>query len=169
MLIIVETMNPLAFEIHRDGRSIGTVRKDWPGQPGWCVVIPSEAGATAVPLDVMAKAIEFINQRSLRHHRVGGEAIGPRRDKGMTMQYREFQDGCFVIHKMMVNGHKYSAWFGTDGKLFSAERFSRDGQTTFNVPFSQHEVIRQLEQLARPYVKAPLIDTTGVVVETTGS
>ncbi len=81
------------------------------------------------------------------------------------IQHHKFVDGCFVLHKVMVNGHKYSCWYGRDGKPFSAERFSRDNQTTYNVPARQHEVWKQLERIGARYVERA--DTTGKVVETT--
>lgn len=80
------------------------------------------------------------------------------------IQYRKFADGCFVLHGIKLNGHKYSCWYGRDGKPFSAERFHRYNDTTYHVDLSrQHEVARQLERRGRPYVEQ--VDTTGKVVE----
>lgn len=70
------------------------------------------------------------------------------------IQYHKFHDGGFVLHKVVVNGNKYSAWFGADGKIFSAERFSKDNTKSYHVDTArQHEVARQLEQVARRYTK----------------
>jgi hypothetical protein len=63
-----------------------------------------------------------------------------------------FHDGTFVLHKIMLNGHKYSAWFGKDGTVFSAERFSRDNQRAYNVPLTkQTNVADQLTAIGRRY------------------
>jgi hypothetical protein len=63
-----------------------------------------------------------------------------------------FTDGCFVLHKIMLNGHKYSAWFGKDGTVFSAERFNRNNDTAFNVPLSrQKNVAEQLTKIGKRY------------------
>lgn len=51
----------------------------------------------------------------------------------MTIQKAEFADGSFVLHKVMVNGHKYSVWFDTMGVPFSAEMVYSNGNTK-NVP-----------------------------------
>lgn len=63
-----------------------------------------------------------------------------------------FQDGSFVLHKIELNGHKYSAWFNKDGTVFSAERFSRDNQKTFHVPLSkQTNVAHELTRIGQRY------------------
>ncbi len=63
-----------------------------------------------------------------------------------------FSDGTFVLHKITLNGHKYSAWYGKDGVVFSAERFSRDNQKTFSVPLSrQKNVAEQLTKVGKRY------------------
>lgn len=67
------------------------------------------------------------------------------------IQHSKFDDGTYVLHKIMLNGHKYSCWFGRDGKPFSAERFSRDGLKTYNVPARHREVWSQLERIGRSY------------------
>jgi hypothetical protein len=71
----------------------------------------------------------------------------------MTIQApAPFHDGTFVLHKIELNGHKYSAWFGKDGVAFSAERFSRDNQKTFNVPLNrQTNVADQLTRIGKRY------------------
>jgi hypothetical protein len=71
----------------------------------------------------------------------------------MTIQApAPFHDGTFVLHKIELNGHKYSAWFGKDGVVFSAERFSRDNQKTFNVPLNrQKNVAEQLTKIGKRY------------------
>jgi len=80
------------------------------------------------------------------------------------IQHHKHHDGTFVLHKITLNGHKYSCWYGRDGKPFSAERISRDDRTTYHVDLSrQHEVARQLGRIGRPYVER--VDTTGRVVE----
>jgi hypothetical protein len=72
----------------------------------------------------------------------------------MTMiQHSEFHDGCFVLHKIMLNGHKYSAWYGRDGVMFSAELVFQNGNTR-NVTERQHEVWKQLTKVGSRYVKA---------------
>lgn len=64
-----------------------------------------------------------------------------------------FTDGTFVLHKIEINGHKYSAWFGKDGVVFSAERISSDNQRTFNVPLNkQKNVAEQLTKIGKRYV-----------------
>lgn len=63
-----------------------------------------------------------------------------------------FGDGTFVLHKIELNGQKYSAWYNKDGTVYSAERFSKDGQKTFNVPLSkQPNVVQQLNKIGRRY------------------
>jgi hypothetical protein len=68
------------------------------------------------------------------------------------IQHSKFTDGCFVLHKVMLNGHKYSAWYGQDGVLFSAELVFPNGNTR-NVDTSrQHEVAKQLTRIGQRYV-----------------
>jgi len=45
------------------------------------------------------------------------------------MQHAKFHDGSFVLHKVVVNGHKYSVWFDNFGKPKAAERVKPNGNT----------------------------------------
>jgi hypothetical protein len=66
------------------------------------------------------------------------------------IQFHSFHDGSFVLHKIMLNGQKYSAWFNADGTFKDGERVLRDGSTR-NVSV-KHTIIRgELERRARPY------------------
>lgn len=65
-----------------------------------------------------------------------------------------FNDGTFVLHKIILNGHKYSAWFRKDGTVFDAERSSKDNQKSFNVPLSrQPNIATQLTRIGQRYVR----------------
>jgi hypothetical protein len=66
-----------------------------------------------------------------------------------------FPTGGFVLHKIMLNGHKYSAWFGEDGTLFDAELVMRNGNVR-NVSERQTEIRRQLTVIGK---RLALIDT----------
>ena len=61
---IVATLNPCAVEIHSNGKSIATIRSDWPNTNGWALVMPSHDGATSVSYDIMAVACKFIEDTS---------------------------------------------------------------------------------------------------------
>jgi hypothetical protein len=52
-----------------------------------------------------------------------------------------YSDGSFVLHKIEINGNKYSAWFDKAGNVTAAERFSKDNQKTFNVPLTKQKNI----------------------------
>lgn len=68
----------------------------------------------------------------------------------MTIQHNTFQDGTFVLHKVEVNGHKYSAWFNKDGNVFSAERVLQNRSA--NVPLDkQKNVAAQLTKIGKRY------------------
>jgi hypothetical protein len=41
------------------------------------------------------------------------------------IQHSTFKNGGYVLHKVMVNGTKYSAWFDAAGKLLDAEQITR--------------------------------------------
>jgi hypothetical protein len=45
------------------------------------------------------------------------------------MQVSRFSNGGYVIHKMYVNGIKYSAWFDKDGDVLDAEGFDGLGRS----------------------------------------
>lgn len=69
------------------------------------------------------------------------------------MQHSKFHDGTFVIHKIMLGKHKYSAWFGRDGIAFSAEMVLDNGNTR-SVAQRSRGVWDQLNRIGRRYVKA---------------
>lgn len=69
------------------------------------------------------------------------------------IQKKTLPGDCFVLHCVMVNGHKYSVWYGKDGTPFSAERFSSDNRTTYNVPIRQVNVYAEFEKIGKRYVK----------------
>lgn len=54
------------------------------------------------------------------------------------IQFSRFDNGGFVLHKIMVKKRKYSAWFSASGKILDAERFSRDNQRVAAVPLDRH-------------------------------
>lgn len=69
------------------------------------------------------------------------------------IQHSKFSTGGFVLHKMMVNGKKHSAWFDAAGKLLSAERYSRCGRHTACVPLERHRnVAAELAKVGARYV-----------------
>lgn len=68
------------------------------------------------------------------------------------MTQHTFSDGTYVIHGIKINGHKYSAWYGKDGQVFSAERFTKDGNRTVHVPLrKQVEVEKQLNKVGKAW------------------
>lgn len=70
------------------------------------------------------------------------------------MQYHKFYDNGFVIHKVFLNGVKYSCWFDSKGKLTSAESFH--GSNAQNVPLDLHtNVAASLQRIGR--VMRPII------------
>lgn len=70
------------------------------------------------------------------------------------IQHNVFHDGSFVLHKVMINGHKYSAWYGKDGTLKDAELFLPTGHTR-TVTKSQVNVWRELTSVGERYVERP--------------
>jgi hypothetical protein len=67
------------------------------------------------------------------------------------IQYSRFQDGGFVLHKIVMNDSRYSAWYSPDGALKDAERISQDGRTTYSVPARNRNVRANLERIGRMY------------------
>ena len=67
------------------------------------------------------------------------------------IQHNKFQDGCFVLHRIEMNGQKYSAWFGRDGVAFSAELIFPDGNVR-NVERRSSGVWAGLNKIGRRYV-----------------
>ncbi len=67
------------------------------------------------------------------------------------IQHHTFHDKTFVLHKIELNGHQYSAWYNADGTPFSAELILRSGVVR-NVSESHHEVMRQLTVIGKRYV-----------------
>lgn len=59
------------------------------------------------------------------------------------MQGSTFPDGGFVVHKIMINGYKYSCWYGPDGLPRDAERFG-EGGATFPVPRRHTKIWKRL-------------------------
>lgn len=72
------------------------------------------------------------------------------------IQFARFEStGGYVLHKVMVNGRKYSAWFDKSGKLLDAERFSKDNRTTFHVPLDRHRLVAaELTKVGARYLNA---------------
>ena len=70
------------------------------------------------------------------------------------IQFSRFSNGNYVLHNVIVNGHKYSVWYGKDGKPFSAERHNRDGNTV-TVSSAQRKVWEELEKIGKPYKEQP--------------
>ena len=68
----------------------------------------------------------------------------------MSIQHHTFTDSTYVLHKVMVNGHKYSVWYGKDGTPFSAELVKRNGDTV-GVPARNRNVWAEFERIGRPY------------------
>lgn len=68
------------------------------------------------------------------------------------IQHSEFHDGSFVLHKVMVNGRKYSAWYGKDGTPKDAELFL-PGNHSRTVSKCQVKVWNELRTIGKPYVK----------------
>jgi len=66
------------------------------------------------------------------------------------IQFSRFSDGCFVLHKIEIGRNKYSAWFGKDGTLFSAELVLQNGNTR-DIGERQTEVRRQLQAIGNRY------------------
>lgn len=66
------------------------------------------------------------------------------------IQHFPFESGGFVLHKVMIRGKKYSAWFRRNGELIDAERV-KDGRTV-TVPLAHTKVIAELERIAKRYV-----------------
>lgn len=62
MVEIVPTANPDAVEIHRDGQSIGTIRRYSANHP-WEAWFPSAPGATIVPYEVLKIVTAWIDSR----------------------------------------------------------------------------------------------------------
>lgn len=62
MIQLSATMNPDALEVSRDGKVIGTIRRDWPGIRGqWALILPESGdGAVYVTADVITVVNEFI-------------------------------------------------------------------------------------------------------------
>lgn len=69
----------------------------------------------------------------------------------LMVQRVEFSNGNFVLHRVMINGHKYSCWYDSEGTPFSAERVS--GNRSWNVPARHKEVWKQLERVGKRLAK----------------
>jgi hypothetical protein len=67
------------------------------------------------------------------------------------IQHSEFHDGSFVLHKVMLNDRKYSAWYGKDGTAKDAELFLPTGHTR-TVSENQVNVWNELNTIGRRYV-----------------
>lgn len=68
------------------------------------------------------------------------------------IQYHRFSSGNgFVLHKIMLNGKKYSAWFRADGSYVDAERINN--HHSVSVSKSHTKVIGKLVEIAKPYVR----------------
>ncbi len=60
--------------------------------------------------------------------------------------------GGFVLHKVLVNGVKYSAWYDAMGTCQSAERVTRDFKN-YNVPLGvQVQLAARLSVIGKRYV-----------------
>jgi hypothetical protein len=69
----------------------------------------------------------------------------------LNIQHSVFYDGSFVLHKLMLGEHKYSAWFEKNGKLKAAELVFRNGSTR-NVGERQVKVRAALAIVGKRYV-----------------
>ena len=69
------------------------------------------------------------------------------------VQMHRFHNGGFVLHKIMLNGRKYSAWYTANGALLNAERV-QGARGTCSVPLSHTGVRKELERIGGYYVRA---------------
>lgn len=65
------------------------------------------------------------------------------------IQHIPFQNGGFVLHKVMIGNKKYSAWFRHDGSFIDAERI--ESAKSISVPLKHTKVIAELERIAKSY------------------
>ena len=64
------------------------------------------------------------------------------------MQIIPFSTGGYVIHKLYVNGVKYSVWYREDGTPHSAERVRSNGQT-YNVPVGHVHLWAEFKKIGK--------------------
>ncbi len=69
------------------------------------------------------------------------------------IQYSKFDNGGFVLHRVMINDHKYSAWYNVTGKVLAAERVSSDNRSTGAVPLDRCRLVAmKLARVGARYV-----------------
>ncbi len=66
------------------------------------------------------------------------------------IQFHKFENGGFVLHKIMIRGTKYSAWFDARGNLLGAEQFCRN--CTRNVAQRCNRILQILQIQGKGYV-----------------
>jgi len=70
---------------------------------------------------------------------------------GSMIQHLTFETGGFVLHKIIINGQKYSAWFDVNGKILAAERIATNG-TVMTVPSYHRHVLEEIHKIGQRYV-----------------
>ena len=71
----------------------------------------------------------------------------------MSIQHHTFHTGGYVLHKVMIDGTKYSAWYDKDGKLLDAEQFTRSNVAR-PVPTRMKNVRAELVKIGDRYKPA---------------
>ncbi len=71
----------------------------------------------------------------------------------MNIQFSRFSTGGYVLHKVMIDGTKYSAWYSATGELLDAEQY-----TTSNVarpvPLRLVNIRAELTKIGGRYLNA---------------
>lgn len=68
------------------------------------------------------------------------------------IQFHQFQDGGFVLHKIMIEGRKHSAWFNAEGELLDAEWLRGERSRAVRKP----SILAELKRLGRRCKNADL-------------
>ncbi len=70
------------------------------------------------------------------------------------IQKQEFSNGDFVLHKVMINGSKYSAWYRADGTMHDCELILGIGKTR-TVSLGHDHIRKELAIIGRRYTTKP--------------